>query len=146
MGKRLERFGEVRIIDETNGFGLDFVEKTESRFWSTTPDVTWEQYSKGGRIGEDAPYQLIYSIKCLFEHKTDKLAKIQTVVPAVSIFSKHVTVEWRRKKARFCRVLGRSLNVRGIMECDPYPSHLVIIVGQRIEFHSLLISRKFGNL
>ena len=39
MGKRLERFGEVRIIDETNGFGLDFVEKTESRFWSTTPDV-----------------------------------------------------------------------------------------------------------
>ena len=29
----------VRIIDETNGFGLDFVEKTESRFWSTTPDV-----------------------------------------------------------------------------------------------------------
>ena len=35
MGKRLERFGEVRIIDETNGFGLDFVEKTESRFWST---------------------------------------------------------------------------------------------------------------
>ena len=38
MGKRLERFGEVIIIDETNGFGLDFVEKTESRFWSTTPD------------------------------------------------------------------------------------------------------------
>ena len=35
-GKRLERFGEVRIVDETNGFGLDFVEKTESRFWSAT--------------------------------------------------------------------------------------------------------------
>ena len=50
MGKRLERFGEVRIIDETNGFGLDFVQKTESRFWSTTPDVTWEQYSKEGLI------------------------------------------------------------------------------------------------
>ena len=32
MGKRLERFGEVRIIDETNGFELDSVEKTESRF------------------------------------------------------------------------------------------------------------------
>ena len=48
MGKRLERFGEIRIIDETNGFGLDFVEKTESRFWSITPDV--EQYSKEGRI------------------------------------------------------------------------------------------------
>ena len=28
MGKRLERFGEVRIVDETNGFGLDFIEKT----------------------------------------------------------------------------------------------------------------------
>ena len=24
MGKRLERFGDVRIVDETNGFGLDF--------------------------------------------------------------------------------------------------------------------------
>ena len=39
MGKMLERFGEVRIIDEMNGFGLDFVEKTESRFWSNSPDV-----------------------------------------------------------------------------------------------------------
>ena len=40
MRKRLKGFGEVRIVDETtNGFGLDFVEKTESRFWSTTPDV-----------------------------------------------------------------------------------------------------------
>ena len=48
MGKRLERFGEVRIIDETNGFGLDFVEKTESRFWSTTLDVG--AVSKEGRI------------------------------------------------------------------------------------------------
>ena len=39
MGNRLERFGEVRIIDETNGFGLEFVEKTEGRFLSTTLDV-----------------------------------------------------------------------------------------------------------
>ena len=39
MGKRLERFCEVRIVDETNGFGLDFVEKTEGGFWRTTPDV-----------------------------------------------------------------------------------------------------------
>ena len=39
MGKRLKKFGELRIIDETNGFGLDFVEKTESRFCSATPDV-----------------------------------------------------------------------------------------------------------
>ena len=30
MGKRLERFGEARIVDETNGFGLDFIKKTES--------------------------------------------------------------------------------------------------------------------
>ena len=28
MGKRLERFGEVRIIDETNGFGLEKLGKT----------------------------------------------------------------------------------------------------------------------
>ena len=39
MGKRLERSREVRIVDETNGFGLDFVEKTESGFWSTTLGV-----------------------------------------------------------------------------------------------------------
>ena len=30
MGRRLERFDEVRIVDETNGFGLDFVKKTET--------------------------------------------------------------------------------------------------------------------
>ena len=29
MGKRLEKFSEVGIVDETNGFGVDFVEKTE---------------------------------------------------------------------------------------------------------------------
>ena len=32
MGKRLEIFGGVRIVDEANGFGLDFVKKTESGF------------------------------------------------------------------------------------------------------------------
>ena len=32
MGKRLERIGEVRIVDEKNGFGPDFVKKTESGF------------------------------------------------------------------------------------------------------------------
>ena len=26
MRKRLERFGEVGVVDETNGFGLDFLE------------------------------------------------------------------------------------------------------------------------
>ena len=39
MGKRLERFGEVGIVDEKNGFGQDFIEKTEIGFRSTTPDV-----------------------------------------------------------------------------------------------------------
>ena len=38
MGKRLEQFGEVRIVDETNSFGLDFAKKTKSRFWGATPD------------------------------------------------------------------------------------------------------------
>ena len=37
--KGLERFGDVGVVDETNGFGLDFFEKTESGLWSTTPDV-----------------------------------------------------------------------------------------------------------
>ena len=36
MGKTLERFDEVRIVDEKSGFGLDFVKKTESGFWSAT--------------------------------------------------------------------------------------------------------------
>ena len=39
MEKRLERFGEVRIVDEMNGFGLDFSKKTESGFWSATSDM-----------------------------------------------------------------------------------------------------------
>ena len=47
MGKRLERFGEVRIIDETNGFGLDFIEKTVD---FGAPAQTWEQYSKEGWV------------------------------------------------------------------------------------------------
>ena len=41
MEKRLERVGEVRIVDETNGVGLDFVKKTE---WVL--ERMWEQYSK----------------------------------------------------------------------------------------------------
>ena len=37
MGKRLERFGEVRIVDETNGFGLDFeILEQHPRRWSST--------------------------------------------------------------------------------------------------------------
>ena len=34
MGKGLEIFGEVRIVDETNCFGMDFVKETENGFWS----------------------------------------------------------------------------------------------------------------
>ena len=37
--KMLERFREFGIINGTNGSGLDFVEKTESGFWSNSPDV-----------------------------------------------------------------------------------------------------------
>ena len=39
MRERLKGFGEVRIVDETNGFGLDFVKKIETGFWSSIPDV-----------------------------------------------------------------------------------------------------------
>ena len=39
MRKRLERAGEVWIVDEKGGFGLDFIKKTERRFRSTTPDM-----------------------------------------------------------------------------------------------------------
>ena len=39
MRKSLERFGEVEIADETNGFGLDLAKKTESGFRSTTTDI-----------------------------------------------------------------------------------------------------------
>ena len=37
--KWLEGFGEVRIIDGANGFGLDFVEEIESGFRSTGQGV-----------------------------------------------------------------------------------------------------------
>ena len=39
MGKRLERFGEVSIVDERNGIGVEFVKKTESGISSTAPGV-----------------------------------------------------------------------------------------------------------
>ena len=35
MGERLERLGEVWIVDETDCFGLDFIEKMERGFRST---------------------------------------------------------------------------------------------------------------
>ena len=39
MGKKLGRCNQVRIVDEINGFGLDFVEKTESWFCIANPHV-----------------------------------------------------------------------------------------------------------
>ena len=39
MGERLGRIGEVWIIDETDCFRLDFIEKTERRFRSTVTDM-----------------------------------------------------------------------------------------------------------
>ena len=32
MGKRLERFYEVMVVDETNSFGLNFVKKTADSY------------------------------------------------------------------------------------------------------------------
>ena len=39
MGERLERIDEVWIVDETDFFRLDFIEKMERRFRSNTPDM-----------------------------------------------------------------------------------------------------------
>ena len=36
MRKRLKRFGEAGIVDETDGFGLHFVKKAENRLRSPT--------------------------------------------------------------------------------------------------------------
>ena len=39
MRKRLQGFGEVRIVDEMNGFELDLFKKKENEYRSTTPDL-----------------------------------------------------------------------------------------------------------
>ena len=39
MGERLVRLGEGWILDETDCFGMDFIEKMERRFRSTAPDM-----------------------------------------------------------------------------------------------------------
>ena len=39
MRERMERIGEVWIVNETDCFRLDFIEKMERRFRSTTPDM-----------------------------------------------------------------------------------------------------------
>ena len=48
MRKRLEGFGEVGIVDETNGFELDFVER--QRVDLGAPPQMWEQCSKEERV------------------------------------------------------------------------------------------------
>ena len=39
IGESLERIGEVWIVDETDCFRLDFIEKMERRFRSNTPAI-----------------------------------------------------------------------------------------------------------
>ena len=48
MGKRLERFGEVRIIDERMALDWALLKRQSVDFGA--PTQTWEQYSKEGRI------------------------------------------------------------------------------------------------
>ena len=70
MGKRLERFGEVRIVDETkNGFALDFVKKTERVFWSATPDVG-QYWSFKHLSGFIAWMQIWFPMKVIIKENT----------------------------------------------------------------------------
>ena len=39
MRERMERIGEVWIVNETDCFRLDFIKKMERRFTSTAPDM-----------------------------------------------------------------------------------------------------------
>ena len=48
MGKRLERFGEVRIL--MRRMALDWTLSRRQRVDFGAPPQTWEQYSKEGRI------------------------------------------------------------------------------------------------
>ena len=80
MGKRLERFGEVRIVDEINGFGLDFVKKAESGIWGVTPYVgvvsMCERYFMIP-LKQGSPYKkncVAYSISSLAETRDKALS------------------------------------------------------------------------
>ena len=48
MAERLDRSGEDEIVDETNGFRLDFIKNTEIRFRSTTPDIGAVSWRRAG--------------------------------------------------------------------------------------------------
>ena len=52
-----ERFGEVWIIDEMDGFGLDLVEKMERRFSSNTPNIA-EVFQRRTNLGFEYSQQL----------------------------------------------------------------------------------------
>ena len=56
MEERLERIGEVGLLMRKIAFRLDFIEKIERRFRSTTQ--IWEQYSGKGRI------LYLYTLRC----------------------------------------------------------------------------------
>ena len=48
MGKRLERFGEVRIVDEAND--SDWTLSRRQRVDFEAPPQTWKQCSREGRL------------------------------------------------------------------------------------------------
>ena len=48
MGERLERIGDVCIVDGTDCFRLGFIEKMGEDLGA--PPKIWEQYSREGRI------------------------------------------------------------------------------------------------
>ena len=54
MRERLERFGEVWIIDEADGFRLDFVKKIQGGFSRTTPNM-------GAVLQKRTNLRLVYS-------------------------------------------------------------------------------------
>ena len=44
MGKRLERSGEVRIADETNGFKLDLIDELGLKFLHSLSCSSYDQH------------------------------------------------------------------------------------------------------
>ena len=49
MRKRLEKFGEVELLDETNGFRQDFVEKMGK--WMLEYHPRHDHFSRDGKSG-----------------------------------------------------------------------------------------------
>lgn len=63
MKRRLERLGVVEIVYKTNGFGFNFVTKTENRFGSTADANDWllaQTNDAFNRLqGEDAVLEIL---------------------------------------------------------------------------------------